>query len=392
MEKKRAGRQKSNRKEKTWRRAAVCGLLGTAGLIGGLYARSQTSVVNHLETGIVDISLQEYHLQEGTEVLWQGIPTVLPGMDISKIPRITNAGSDCYIRAKLTFTGTSQEKELEEGIYGQSDQWLHAEDGYYYYTEVLASEKSVDLFAGIKLPEDFLQEEEGREFELQIGVDAIQSANFQPDYSRESPWGDVEVLDCGKEGLYDLTLLKQADEEEFAVVYEGNTESLFTEGRDFFQNLPALMPGDSYTDSIVLKNTSDKPVRLYFHTEQLEDSGLLDKLRLAIWAPGDGGKQVYEGALRGEEISREFLLTTLPAGGTESFSFRLDVPVGLNNTYSISKSLVKWVFAADPESAYGTGGVKTGDPGSGSAVLGGVVAAVLVILAGMRAARRRKNR
>ena len=381
-----------SRQRKKWRWTAGCGLGVVAGLIGGLYAKSQTSVTNYIETGIVDIQLQEYQLQEGKEVLWQGTPIVLPGMEISKIPRITNHGNDCYIRAKLTFTGTYQNAELEEGIYGQSNQWVHAQDGYYYYREVLASTKCVDLFEGIKIPEDFPQEE-GKNFGLQIDVDAVQSANFQPDYSQVSPWGDVEILDCGKEGLYDLTLLKQADQAEFAVVYEGETSRLFTNGIDFFHNFPALLPGDTYTDTALLQNISDKPVKLYFHTEQMEDSSLLDKLQLTISFSGKEKRQIYQGSLCGTEISQEFLLTTIPAGESRELVFTLEVPAELNNEYSISKALVKWVFAADQESIYGTRRVKTGDQGNVIAIfLGAAAAAALTGLAAAKGLRRRKEK
>ena len=40
----------------------------------------------------------------------------MPGDDISKIPRITNDGNDCYVRAKLEFSGT--DVDLEKELYG----------------------------------------------------------------------------------------------------------------------------------------------------------------------------------------------------------------------------------------------------------------------------------
>lgn len=390
-QRRRRSRAPARHKKAGW--LAALGLAAAVGFIGGLYARTQTSVTNRIETGIVDIRLQEYQFSEGKEVLWQGIPTILPGMEVSKIPRITNDGNDCYVRAKLTFLGTDQKEELEEGIYGQSKQWVRAKDGYYYYTEVLPSGENVDLFEGLRIPEDLPQEEAGQSFQLRITVDAIQSANLQPDYEGEAPWGDVEIVDCEKEGLYDLAFLKQAEQEKFAVVYEGRAAQLFTEGTDFFWNFPALLPGDTYTDTAILKNTSNKPVKLYFHAKALEDSSLLDELRLTILLSGENGPPVYQGPLRGTKISEEFLLTTIPAGESRELAFTLDVPAGLNNEHSISKALVQWVFAADPESVYGVGGVKTGDPGVGAVLLSGAAAALLLVsLASDRAARRRRKR
>lgn len=56
-----------------------------------IQAMTETRVTNPVHTGVVDIDLSEYQVNEkGEEELWQDNPTVLPGMTISKIPRISN--------------------------------------------------------------------------------------------------------------------------------------------------------------------------------------------------------------------------------------------------------------------------------------------------------------
>ena len=57
-------------------------------------AGNESSVVNHVSTGIVDIELSEYQIKDGKEVKWQDNPLVLPGTNVSKIPRIHNYGND----------------------------------------------------------------------------------------------------------------------------------------------------------------------------------------------------------------------------------------------------------------------------------------------------------
>ena len=70
----------------------------------GIYARTTTSVTNHFDTGIVDIDLNEYQLGEDQELEpWEDNPMLLPGSKISKIPEVTNAGNDCWVRIKLEF-------------------------------------------------------------------------------------------------------------------------------------------------------------------------------------------------------------------------------------------------------------------------------------------------
>ena len=68
-------------------------------LSGGLvYAMPETSVDNHFETGLVDIELDEYQLdEEGKEEPYTDKQNILPGATISKIPRIHNEG-DVYKR------------------------------------------------------------------------------------------------------------------------------------------------------------------------------------------------------------------------------------------------------------------------------------------------------
>ena len=87
-----------------------CVLLGSGTYV---YARPETSVTNHFSTGVVDINLDEYELTaNGGEEPFRDYtgkkgenPLIMPGDDISKIPRITNDGNDCYVRAKLEFSG-----------------------------------------------------------------------------------------------------------------------------------------------------------------------------------------------------------------------------------------------------------------------------------------------
>lgn len=371
-------------KEKKGRRAVMIagGCLAALCIGGGVWARTRTEVTNHLTTGVVDIDLREYKRESGQEVAWEGIPVVLPGMEVSKIPRITNHGNDCYVRAKLDFTGLAEDlaKELEQGIYGWKEGWQRAGDGYYYYTEVLSSEQGVDLFQGLEIPADFPESEAGKTFQLHIQADAIQSANVSPGFAMDNPWGQVKILECQKEGTYDLSLFQKADNQKFAVVFEGNTEKLFTQGKDFFENFPVLLPGDTYSDSATLRNDSRKPVKLYFHTEQLEDSPLLDQIGLTIGLSGSQNKEIYEGKLRAERLGEDLLLATIPAGESLKLDFTLELPAELDNSYSLSGALVKWVFAADPESSYGVPQVDTGDYGQTERIL------VLIIVAGLAGA------
>lgn len=85
-----------------------CVLLGSGTYV---YARPETSVTNHFSTGVVDINLDEYELTaNGGEEPFRDYtgkkgenPLIMPGDDISKIPRITNDGNDCYVERNWNF-------------------------------------------------------------------------------------------------------------------------------------------------------------------------------------------------------------------------------------------------------------------------------------------------
>lgn len=323
--------------------AGICLML----LFGGtIYAMTSVEVTNHFETGIVDISLTEYQKNNGTEELWKDNPTILPGDQISKIPRIYNNGNDCYVRAKLTFR--DMEEIGEQNLYGIDETWVKADDGYYYYTNILPHGESVDIFEGIKIPTDFSQENEEKIFYIDIDVDAIQSKNFTPQYDMSAPWGSVEILKCEKEGQYDISTFRQSDTKSFEIKYEGDSKKLIKNSEDFFGNIPYLMPGDKYSDSVEFVNTGNEAIALYFRSEAADDSELLEKILLKITTNIAGEQRVvYSGNLKATELSKDSILGIIPENAEGYFDFEIEMPETLNNKYSIQSSYIKWIFSAE---------------------------------------------
>lgn len=319
-------------------------LMGTGSVI---YAMPEVSTENHFETGIVDIALNEYRLVDGEEEKWETAENILPGQDISKIPRIHNIGNDCYIRVKFTFRDTDE--ELEDTIYGMDESWSKESDGYYYYHEVLKSGDDLDIFQGLIVPQDFSQEAEGTEFFLDVDVDAIQSKNFIPDYDLNSPWGDIHIVVSEKEGEYDITSFAPGDSQEFRVEYQGDANKVITNAEDFFENFPVLMPGDEYEDSADLVNSSGNDVKLYFKSEAMYNTELLDKVNIIITSDISGKTEtVYEGPIRADELSENKLLGIIPKNSKGKLNFKILVPEELDNEYSVLADCVKWVFSTEP--------------------------------------------
>ncbi len=374
-------------RENTPRPAILCFCLAALLLLlgGYLYALPTASVTNPFSTGIVDISLTEYQLNEetGEEEAWEDNPLIVPGLYVSKIPRISCLGNACYVRARVSFAGTT---ELSvEDLEGISADWVLAADGYYYYTGILETGESVDLFSGIRIPEDFSQTEEGYTFSLTVDADAIQSQNFSPDFTAANPWGAVTILECQKDSQGVVSAVEQVDSCSLLVEYQGEANVLIANPEDFFVNFPVLLPGDTYSDTAVLHNDSDEAIRLYFYSQALDTAtDLLDQICLSIQVEQDGEQiLVYDGSLRGEAISETQLLTTIPAGESADFVFTIYVPAELDNVYTVLNSEVSWIFSTEPiaeSKITAVSGGKTGDYRRLSLLLL-VLGAALLILA-----------
>lgn len=308
-----------------------------------ILAMPKVSVDNHFTTGIVDIELEEYEIKEGKEIPYENNKQVLPGKTISKIPRIENDGNDCWIRVKPTFKNI--EHLNDSNIFGISDEWVKAND-YYYYKNILKTDESVDFFQGLKIPTDFPQELENSNFQVIIDVDAIQSKNFSPDFNSSNPWGDVEILLCNKDKNYNVSSFKKSDNLKFEVQYQGNTKELIKNKDDFFLNFPVLMPGDEYSDTISLKNTSNNPIKLYFDSEILENKDILEKIQLKIETEINGKQEtVYQGALNSNINNK--LLGEIKSNTEDIFKFTITVPPELNNDYTLLDGKVRWIFSTE---------------------------------------------
>ncbi len=327
-------------------------VLFASSTVNAIYAMSVIGVTNHFETGIIDIRLEEYQLDEmGREVSWQNKENILPGDNFSKIPRIYNDGNDCYIRAEIAIRGGDEVDVTDLSgiqIHGISEDWTLADDGYYYYKNELLHGKSVDLFQSVHIPEEFPDCLMGKSFYIDINVDSIQSKNFTPNFDLAMPWGSVEILECEKKGQYDISSFKQSASHTFSIIYQGEIKQLIKNADDFFSNFPYLMPGDCYSDTVSLVNNSGKEITLYFRSEGIDNSDLLDKIQLKITTTIHGETKVfYEGSLRAESISENVVLGVIPKNATGEFLFEIEVPAELNNQYTILNSYVKWIFSAD---------------------------------------------
>ena len=344
-----------------------------------IYAGTSLSVSNPFETGIVKISLKEYEKDGMQEKEWKDQKVLLPADKVSKIPRIKNEGCSCYVRAKLLF------RELDgigaQHLFGISKDWMLADDGYYYYTEILENGENVEIFQGLDIPKDLSKIYEGKTFYLDIDVDAIQSKNFTPQFEAATPWGAVEILRTKEVDGYDLCEYQPAKKNNFQILYEKESEKLIANSRNFFEYFPYLMPGDHYSERIEISNQNKEEVQLYFKSIASENCELSKKIQLKITCGTENQpKVVYEGALSESEMSKEVLLGKISKNQKMYFDFEIAVPREMNNKYTLLNNEVIWIFSTEPIENVSYEMVKTGDFNHVEAyIVGGIFLPVIMV-------------
>lgn len=323
-----------------------------------VHAREYTAeVTNHAAIGDISIALSEYELDaNGNEVLYKDFKLVTPGQTVDKIVRITNKANACWLRMKAEYTA-------EDGLFCITDQdlvvasekWIKIGE-YYYYREPIATGKAVDFIRKVRVPTVWDNDYAEKKFSIILTADAVQAANFTPDWSGEDPWFGTVIETC-VHTAYDP---KTKKEETFSVSFENGADGLVRVGDDFFSNWASLMPGDQVSGSVLLKNQYARAITLWFRTETIAEDDLLKALLLEIKT---GEKMIYSGTMDGL-VKEPVKLAALKKNEEAVLTYTVTVPKTLSNTYALSETKTKWIFTASLSGS--SGGGSRGSSGSSS--------------------------
>lgn len=309
----------------------------------------KAAVENHISSGDINISLKEYEIRNGKEILYTNPKSIMPGDYISKIPRICNYAQPCWIRVKLNFSNSEKSLEgLHENLLQNIGKNWKKSGGYYYYTKKLKNRESVDLFTGIQIPSDWTQEHSGQKLGIEIQAEAIQADNFQPDFQAMSPWKNQIIEKCIHETDGEVTCKKENIK--LRVEFNGIAHKLLAVPEDFFVNFSKAMPGDILNDQITVSNTTKKEAEIYFQTalvnQNEEQLDFLEQLQLTIHMKD---KTLYDGNLKATVLKNGISLGKFTPGQQETLSFSISVPNSLNNPYALRNASVKWIFTVKEE-------------------------------------------
>lgn len=315
--------------------------------ISGIYAFTNLSILsikNEINTGAVKIELQEYTVSNGTETLYDESDSekVMPGQVISLIPRVSNIGDPCYIRAKVSYSKEDSELVNVDRIDNVSDDWIKKGE-YWYYKPILQSGKKIDIFKTFTIPTDMPNDYQGKEIQVIITAEAIQADSFKPDFDSESPWNKVKVQKASDD-VYKFDKVQLNTNAK--IEYENNAQQYIEVPENFLGKLGHLVPGEVVEQDINLNNSTSKEIE-YFVTVKKE-SGLSDKqlnllknLKLSISVDN---KAVYEGNLYDiDKISLGKYLSKQ----SDKAKFTVKMPEELGNEYSVLNTSINWLFSVD---------------------------------------------
>lgn len=289
----------------------------------GVAAKTSTVVDNTFQTGGVHISLESDKTDKSH---------LLPGQTVMHTQSVINDGADCYIRAKLQC----DKNNIIDNINMCSD-WALYDDGYYYYKPMVENKSKTDIYDSFVVSPDVSNDLKNSDVTLCVDVDAIQSANFSPDYDAKYPWGTVDVRACNDTGKYSISSVESVSP--FVITYSDNARDLAVNASDFFVNFNALMPGDIYTDSITFVNNSNHEVVIDFKQDNTNDS-LLNKIDLKIT---NRDKTIFTGKLG---TGADFSILKVPVNSNQTVDFEVSVPKDMNNDFAFKNGMVKWYFTA----------------------------------------------
>lgn len=144
-----------------------------------------------------------------------------------------------------------------------------------------------------------------------------------------------------------------------AVTYDGNAQQfVFEPGSkysltDMFADFKGVMPGDSLTQKITVKNTADNDVNVKIYVRSLgahEDSiDFLSKLNLKVKKSDDNEMAYMFDAAANEtaQLTDWVCLGTLYSGGEVNLDVILNVPVELDNEFQNKIGYLDWEFKVE---------------------------------------------
>jgi len=311
--------------------------------ISGIYAfvkTSTTEVTTQLNTGGINIQLKEFSVANGQESEYTNAEKiVMPGEEVSLIPRITNLGDSCYVRAKFSYSNNGTNQNFTDGsLKGMDSNWVKI-NNYWYYKNPIETNAKLDIFNTVVVPKNLSNDSQGKELNLNIVAEAVQAVNFTPDFTSENPWGEIEIK-ANSDNSYRMARTQMANN--VTVEYDNQANVQIDVPENFFGDLGTLMPGDELTHEIEIAPAIGNNEFLFtVRPEEGADEKVIDLLQKLELQITSNGETIFDGNMYQLD---EQTLGNIPVNQLTKYTFKVKMPIELDNEYAMLSTSIIWKF------------------------------------------------
>ena len=385
--------------------------------------KSQGDTINKITIASVKGCIEEEYEQN---------QVVFPNGTVEKVVKVKNTGTaDAMIRVKVEKVwGDGRDEngkliinpELDTDnimIHYNTEKWVYnAEDGYYYYMQVLKPEDTTSsLFDSFTVNGNKTDGRyKNKHADIVVSMEMVQAAGGGLSY-----WGtSFEKLGIIYKQQVQTDIITTVD---FKNPKEGFAFEV-NDG-DLFANFKNLVPGESRSQVVEITNKWNKDTEIFLWAEYIEQSQATDKTRelinkllhenAVIVITDDNGTIIYKGAVWGnpdidskgtDSMKYPISLGLFAENQTKKLNISLYLDSQTDNEYMELTGLIKWVLSAEgtdtqekisepekiiTEKIHTTDSPKTGD--SSGVFLYGVTAIIsfLLMLITLRKAKKAQN-
>lgn len=117
---------------------------------------------------------------------------------------------------------------------------------------------------------------------------------------------------------------------------------------DLFENFKGVMPGQSLTQDIILRNETSRKLRVFIRGKAMGEAERAF-LQHASLQGRVNGRLIFDYKGPATDLSRESVLAVLPARSSAVMTVSLSTPISLGNEFQSTSYVYGWLFRAEDD-------------------------------------------
>lgn len=136
------------------------------------------------------------------------------------------------------------------------------------------------------------------------------------------------------------------------VTYDGNAKKFVfvPQSTDLFWNFKGVMPGDTLTQDITVKNDTSNgvKVKIYLRAESTEEQYKEFLSQMTLTVMQEGNSVLFSAPANEQDgITNNVYLGTFYSGAQVNLKVTLNVPISMENKYQNGIGVINWVFTVE---------------------------------------------